>query len=165
LSKSILTIIFLLIFSSILFCQDAAYKPTYYEEWALPASVLEVFAYYPYESAGLRYEVVLDDFKDVFAEAAYNFDESWQGYGGRIGCDFYPQQHSPNAWFAGPFAGVYNINAGTGGLIISLGGQAGYRWIFDGWTLAPAVMAQFGIGPAGYGGFAGGLGVNGGIPF
>jgi hypothetical protein len=171
-NKFVLTIFFLIIFATISFCQEASYKPTYYDEWAKQGNVLEIFGFLPGFSAGLRYETRIDDGLSAAADAYYNVAGGPQSYGGRLECNFYPQSHSPNAWFAGPFAGGFNMSgADSNGFFLSLGAQAGYRWIFDSWTLAPRVLIQYGMGlggnkgASGAGGLACGAGAGAGKAF
>ena len=161
---------FILIATGIVFADDAVYKPTILEDWAKQASVIEAFFLYPGASLGVRYETKIDDTISAGGSVSYNFVDDLPSYGIRLECSFYPQVHGLNAWFVGPFAGVYNLNtAAPGHFFFSLGAQGGYRWIFDRITLAPRAMIQYGIGyegetkiSKGAGGFIYGIGLSAG---
>jgi len=155
------------------FADDAVYKPTIFEDWAKQTSVIEVFFLYPGASLGARYETKLDDTISVGGSVDYNFVDDMPSCGIRLECSFYPQSHGLNAWFVGPFAGIYSLNtASPGPVLFSLGAQGGYRWIFDHISLAPRAMIQYGIGYAGEtkiskgaGGFIYGLGLSAGYAY
>jgi hypothetical protein len=171
--KNILTFLLLTFFAGVVCAEETSYNPTYLEDWAKQERVVEVFFMYPGSSAGIRYEMKIDDTLSAGASINYNFAGNAQSYGARVECNFYPQAHALNAWFAGPFAGVYNLNTEfSGPVFFSLGAQAGYRWIFDFITVTPRVMIQYGLGYeaekkiwAGAGGFIYAAGLSAGYAF
>lgn len=145
--KAIIAAFLMSVFAGIISADEAEYKATIFEEWSKQANVVEAFFLYPGASTGVRYEMKIDDTTSAGAALNYNFAGLAQSYGLRLEWFFYPQAHALNAWFTGPFAGVYNLNTEhSGAVIFSIGVQGGYRWIFDNITLAPNVMLQYGLG-------------------
>ncbi len=149
------------------------YAPVYYEEWSEKASLAEAYLLFPGFSAGARYEMKIDDSMSAAVSVNMGFSGAEPSAGARLELLFYPQSHSLNAWFLGPFAGVYNSLSGPAGpVFFSLGSQAGYRWVFDSWSFSPRALIQYGLGPeaekkisGGAGGFIYGLALCGGMMF
>lgn len=143
---AVLTLL-MLFFTAVLYAEEAGYKPTLEEKWGEQAYVSEAFFMYPGASAGLRFEMKLDDSLSAGGSIVYGFQGIAQSFGLRVEGFFYPQGHALNAWFVGPLAGVYNLNTQfSGPVFFSLGAQGGYRWIFDNITVAPRVLVQYGLG-------------------
>ncbi|HDQ25863.1 MAG TPA: hypothetical protein ENN43_03850 [bacterium] len=140
-------LLFVAVFAGACVSGEFRYKKVYVEDWAKAPNTAELYIFAPLLSAELRYEFVLDDSLSLAAGITGSLAESGFGYGARFEANFYPQEHSLNAWFIGPGAALFS-DASGGSIYFAGGVQGGYRWIINNSIPVTAkVIVQYGIGP------------------
>ncbi len=160
--KFIFTTLIILALAPVIPAQGA-YKATVYEEWAGQGNLIEAVVMLPGLTGGIRYEMCFD--YEISGAVSVCYNDFPKAIRTGIECNFYPQEHSPNAWLFGPETGIYYADdEKIKGLLFFLGVQCGYRWIFGCWSVCPRAGLEYIMGSDVIG-FGYGAGASGGYAF